>query len=350
MKSILIINLKHYGDVLTTTPLLPVLKAEFPESTIYYLVRSGMEVMVEDHPYVKDVLILNPPQPGLFKRALYHVAFLRKLRQYHFGLVIEFSRGDRGAFLALVSGAPTRVGYHSKGKGFFGRDKIFTNLVETIEEQKHAIDFHLDTLRQIGLKPHEKKMSFYWSNADEETADQILLNSGVEQGEPFVVIHPTSRWMFKAWTSEGYAAVVDHIQGDCGIKVVITSGPDRKELAKIEEIFGIMRYPTINLSGKLTLKQLGRIIQRSVFFFGVDSAPMHISVAVGTPVLVLFGPSGEHMWGPLGDEHQVFALPMPCRPCGRDGCNGSKVSRCLEEIDAESISQIVDKKLKMLIG
>jgi len=350
MKNILIINLKHYGDVLTTTPLLPVLKTRFPESAIYYLVRSGMEVMVEDHPFVKDVIILNPPQEGLLERVLYHLTFLKKLRRYHFELVLEFSRGDRGAFLSLASGAPVRVGYHDKGKGFFGRNQIFTNLVETIEEQKHTIDFHLDALRQIGLKPKEKQMSFYWSDADEAIADQLVRISGVEQDEPFVVIHPTSRWMFKAWTSEGYAAVADHIQGRYGIKVVITSSPDLKELAKIEEIFKLIRYPAINLSGKLTLKQLGRIVQRAILFFGIDSAPMHMSVAVGTPVLALFGPSGEHMWGPLGDENQVFALPMPCRPCGRDGCNGSKVSRCLVEIDPETINRIVDEKLKRLIG
>ena len=95
--------------------------------------------------------------------------------------------------------------------------------------------------------------------------------------------------------------------------------------------------------------ELGRIIQQAALFFGIDSAPMHMSVAVGTPALALFGPSGEHMWGPLGDEHQVFALPMPCRPCGQDGCNGSKVSRCLMEIDPEVICRIVDEKLRVLI-
>jgi heptosyltransferase-3 len=350
MKRILIINLKHFGDVLTTTPLLPVLKTRFPESAIYYLVRSGMEVMVEDHPSVEDVIVLNPPQEGLLERFFYHLSFLKKLRRYRFELVIEFSRGDRGALLSLVCGAPVRVGYHDKGKGFFGRNQIFTDLVETIEEQKHTIDFHLDALRQIGLEPKERQMSFYWSEADEAAADQILLNSGVIGDEPFVVIHPTSRWMFKAWTSEGYATVADHIQDRFGIKVIFTSGPDRKELNKTEEIFKRIRKPAIDLCGKLTLKQLGRIIQRAVLFFGVDSAPMHISVAIGTPVLVLFGPSGEHMWGPLGDEHRVYTLPMPCRPCGQDGCNGSKVSRCLVEMDPEAINRIIDEQLGKLIG
>jgi heptosyltransferase-3 len=54
----------------------------------------------------------------------------------------------------------------------------------------------------------------------------------------------------------------------------------------------------VDLSGQLTLRELAALTARARLFFGVDSAPMHIAAAMGTPVVALFGPSDEHAWGP----------------------------------------------------
>jgi len=70
----------------------------------------------------------------------------------------------------------------------------------------------------------------------------------------------------------------------------------------------------------------------------VDSAPMHIAAAMGTPVVALFGPSGEMQWGPWGVPARVIASNAhPCRPCGLDGCGGSKVSDCLTTLPVERV-------------
>jgi heptosyltransferase-3 len=66
---------------------------------------------------------------------------------------------------------------------------------------------------------------------------------------------------------------------------------------------------------------------------------MHIAAAVGRPVIALFGPSGEFNWGPWGNGHVVIKKDWECRPCGADGCEGSKKSRCLEEISEEEVLQ-----------
>jgi heptosyltransferase-3 len=91
------------------------------------------------------------------------------------------------------------------------------------------------------------------------------------------------------------------------------------------------------LAGKISLKELAALSARSLFFLGVDTAPMHIAAAVGAPVIALFGPSGEFNWGPWGDGHTVIKKDLECRPCGKDGCRGTKRSRCLEEISAEEV-------------
>ena len=160
-----------------------------------------------------------------------------------------------------------------------------------------------------------------------------------------MVVHPTSRWMFKTWRLDGYAEVIDYIQNNLNWAVMVTSGPDKKELDAIREIRKRCQIKPVDLSGQLNLKQLGCLIAGGKFFFGVDSAPMHIAAAVKTPVIALFGPSGDHMWGPWGEGHLVIKKDWPCRPCGEDGCQGSKVSKCLVEITTDEVISGIETQL-----
>jgi heptosyltransferase-3 len=103
------------------------------------------------------------------------------------------------------------------------------------------------------------------------------------------------------------------------------------------------RATPINLVGRLTLKELGALIAQARFFFGVDSAPMHLAAAVGTPAVALFGPSGDFNWGPWGEGHLVIKKDWDCLPCGRDGCEGSKKSRCLAELSAAEVLEKMER-------
>jgi heptosyltransferase-3 len=65
---------------------------------------------------------------------------------------------------------------------------------------------------------------------------------------------------------------------------------------------------------------------------------MHIAAAMGTPTLALFGPSGEHEWGPWQvPQRVVVSRAHPCRPCGLDGCGGGKVSECLTSLRVDDV-------------
>lgn len=134
------------------------------------------------------------------------------------------------------------------------------------------------------------------------------------------------------------------------------------------------------MCGKTTIKQLAAISETSHLFFGVDSAPMHIAAAVGTPVIALFGPSGAFHWGPwdnsqeskvslqpMGSQqseinrlspypkqngvqtfgiHTVIQRDWDCIPCGKDGCEKSKISKCLEDIKPGEVKKILLDRLK----
>jgi heptosyltransferase-3 len=145
-------------------------------------------------------------------------------------------------------------------------------------------------------------------------------------------MHAGSRWLFKCWQAERTAALVEAIVDD-GLAVVMTGAPDARERALNDAILALLppaaRERTVDLTGQLPLSDLGALTSRARAFAGVDSAPMHIAAAVGTPTLAIFGPSSEIAWGPWQAPARVVTSAHPCRPCGLDGCGGGKVSECI---------------------
>jgi len=164
---------------------------------------------------------------------------------------------------------------------------------------------------------------------------EILAGQGL-QSKGFIHIHPTSRWLFKCWAEDKMTALMQALQAQ-GYKLVVSSAPDERELAMLERILHPLSQPVVNLGGKLSLKQLAALTAQARLFIGVDSAPMHIAAAMQTPVLALFGPSGDKEWGPWMVPHRLITSDHPCRPCGQDGCGGGKISECLTTLPVERV-------------
>jgi heptosyltransferase III len=150
----------------------------------------------------------------------------------------------------------------------------------------------------------------------------------------FVHVHPASRWTFKCWPAERNAQLVDRLAGE-GHAVVLTAAPD--EAPFIREIVAKSLAKPIDLSGQLSLKELGALTARARVFVGVDSMPMHLAAAMGTPTVALFGPSNEAEWSPWNVEQRIVTTTHSCRPCGFDGCGSGKVSECLTLLPIDAV-------------
>jgi heptosyltransferase-3 len=193
------------------------------------------------------------------------------------------------------------------------------------------VEVNLDALRRIGVQPEpaERKVEFV-PGLDAEKKVRDLVN------RPFVHVHPASRWHFKCWPAQKNADLIDRLAAD-GHRIVLTAAPDPDEIALIEAILGKTKSRPLNLAGKLSIKELGALVAQATLFVGVDSMPMHLAAAMGTPTVVLFGPSGEAEWGPWNVASRVVRSAHTCRPCGLDGCGGGKVSDCLTVLSVEAV-------------
>jgi heptosyltransferase-3 len=367
--NILAIKLRHIGDVLLAVPAIRALKEGFPGARVSALVNSGTEEMLTLNPLLDEVMCFDrtvkaAPIAGRISAELLLVKELRKRR---FDMTADFTGGDRAALLGLLSGARYRLAYDPNGDGFAGKKRLYTHVAPAPGPGTHTVARDLGLLRAFGIDTPDLTVDLYTSPEDDRRAGQLLDDAGIRPGEPFALVHPCSRWGFKCWSDSGMAAVMDRL-GHRGLRVVVTSGPGASELKKVRSIVGLMKTRPIDLSGALTLKGLASIATRAVLFFGVDTAPMHIAAAVGTPVVAVFGPSGSFDWGPWDNRrateagagrtryrmrngvqtsgaHTVVQKGWGCIPCGRAGCEDGGISRCLEDLEVDVVWDSVSRAL-----
>ena len=345
----LVIKLRHHGDVLLTSPVFSVLKQAAPHVEIDALVYADTAEMLTLHPAIGQVHTIDRKwkQLGALGQLRAEWSLLQTLRQRGYDLVIHLTEHRRGAWLARAVGARWAVAPKVKGRGSFWNNS-FSHFVEAPRNAlRHTVERNLDALRRIGIypSPAERRLSLVAGAAADSRVAGLLAERGLpEQG--FIHVHPASRWHFKCWTIDGMAAVIADLQA-AGWPVLLTAAPDPAELAMVEAIQTRLEKPAVSLAGQLNLKELAAVLSRAKAFLGVDSAPMHMAAAVGTPVVALFGPSGDKEWGPWGVPHQVIASQKhPCRPCGIDGCGGGKVSDCLVSLTPQQVLAAVEALLK----
>jgi heptosyltransferase III len=334
IERILVIKLQHLGDVLLTSPVYSTLKEKFPHLKIDVLLYKGTEMMLSNHPSINQQYIIDRTwkTKGVGKLMTSELALYGELKENKYNLIINYTDRWRAAWLARLLKPQFSVSQrysHRRGKFWC---KSFSHLYSAPKTQRHAIEIHLDALRRLGIYPssHEKKLSFYPGESALIKINMLLSELGLTR-KNFIVIHPTSRWMFKAWNPTGFSQVIKQLNL-AGHKVIIISGPEKSEINYVQQILSIEPVKAANLAGQLTIQELAVLIDQASCFIGLDSVAMHLAAAMGTPCVALFGPTKDLVWGPWMVKHHVLTENYSCRPCDMKGCGEGMLSECLQDI------------------
>ena len=341
----LVVKLRHHGDVLLSSPVFHVLRNRAPHVEVDALVYEDTRDMLAGHPAIAQLHGVDRAwkRQGLVVQARHENALLAQLRGRGYQLVVHLTDHWRGAWLARAlrprwSVAPARA------NRFW--DWSFTHRYKLPRHTpRHAVEANLDALRRLGIYPEEAEKPLVMEpGIDARTRVDALLAAAGLAPRGFIHVHPTSRWLFKAWPESANAQLLARLARD-GHRMVVTAAPDAREKSIVGRILGEAGVPVTDLSGQLSLREMGALAARARLFFGVDSAPMHIAAAMGTPVVALFGPSNEREWGPWRVPNRVVVTDHPCRPCGLDGCGGGKVSECLTRLPVDRVHAAINELL-----
>ena len=352
IKCVLVIKLRHHGDVLLTSPVINQIKQHQPSTEIDALVYEETAGMLRDLPSLNNLYLIKRGKrdQGLRDKYKTESSLVKQLKVRQYDLVIHLTESWRGAILCrLLKPKYSVVAKYPHRKGQQTRlwKSSFTHHYPLPSRIRHTVDKHVDALRHLGMhpeKPSDLKLELAVNNNDREYVDRLIIQNNLQAGD-YILFHPTSRWLFKCWNESYAAQLIDQLI-ELGHPVVITSGPAESERAMVSRILGQCQQSPVDLSGQTTLKQLGGLISSSRLFVGVDSVPMHIAAAFQKPTVVLFGPSGDKEWGPWQTPCRVLVSDAPCRPCGMDGCAGSKRSDCIQSISTQHVLQSIQDLLQ----
>ena len=345
---ILLLKFRNIGDVLLSTPIISNLKSHYPHAQIDFCVNKGTEEMLSFNPNLNKVLTYDREKTKsltVFKRLWKDYCFVSSFKKENYDIVINLTNGDRGNFILWFSKASVRVGHSNIN--WFLKKSITHKLPEQI--LRHTIETNLDPLRALEIPVTNKRVEIFWSDND-----QKIIEKELNKLDYFVHIHPVSRWLFKCVSDQTMAHIIDYCELELGLRVVITADKEDLEIQKVNHILALAESDPINLSGILSLKQVAALNKKAKLFIGIDTAIMHMSAANNVPVFAFFGPSGACHWGPWDNSlmesgytkvngmqvmgmHRVFSESRVCQPCGKDGCNGTKISDCLMNLDLKSI-------------
>jgi predicted lipopolysaccharide heptosyltransferase III len=338
IKKILIIRLAYLGDVVMTLPILQPLSKHFTEAKIFFLTSSSAAELLQGNPYLDKIISYDAfwfYQKRIMPAIKEYYQVVKKIRKEDFDLVIDF-RGDiRNILLiAYLSQAPYRISYEIGGGGNF-----LTSVVPFLEI-KHKVEYHLDTLRFLGINTQEWDWNIYLDPTEIEEMEIAL-----KPGNLIIGIHPGARKPLKCWESEKFALLADRIIEEYSAKVVFFGAPHERNL--IESIKNRMKRPALNIAGKTTLRQLAAAIRCCHLFIGNDSGPIHIAAAMQVPTVAIFGPSKSNETRPYGNIHRVVEIrDMPCRnTCDEDQCHFEHPRECIRLISPQAVFQAVEQQL-----
>ncbi len=310
--NILLLQLKRIGDLILTTPAIAAVRKTFPEAHITLVVAEGSRALLPAIPGIDRTLVAR----GSIGDVLIWAAIGRN----RFDYCLDFSRTDRSAFLTWLSGAGERITYDTVRRETI-RQLAYTTFIPSRVGTLHTVDHHLALLAPLGVHEAAPEVRLVLPAEAEARAAQIIDRENL--GDGFIVLHPGSARAEKFWVAQYWAEVAAAFQPQT--RVVLSAGASPMERLHLAEIKAQLRQPILDLSGKLDLLTLAALLARARLLVTIDSAPLHLASALGTPQVALFGPTNPFHWRPRGTPAAVLragqAQPLqdflPAQAAGR---------------------------------
>lgn len=310
------------------------------------MVRSGCEEVLRGSPDVTHILPVGSPERS--QRTLGREfresgrAFRTVACGSRYDYTFDLSLTDRAKWWTIFSRGRTRIANRHTLRGSRW-ERIFTRLSDFDWGPHHQVLHDFRTVADV-IEPAAEPGPLCFHPQTDGLAVRDQLGAEVISGS-FVVLHPCSRWAFKQWLPERWAAVADAVREQFGMAVVLSSGPAARELAAIHEIRSRARHPHRATEGRLNLHDLGWLLGRARLFLGVDTVAMHLAAAMQTPTVALFGPSSEGSWRPWQCRHELALGDCPCKVRRVFTCDKTRPYPCMERITVDGVLKAVQNVL-----
>jgi len=340
--NILIVKLSAIGDVIHTLPALNAIRKQYPKAHITWLVEEDASSLIEDHNALDRVLISKRKKwakmilSASWRHTLREAhTFIKKLRDTKYDLIFDFHGLLKSGILIWLARGERKIGY-DRGMAHQEYSYLFLNeRIPPADMDNHALMINMMMLKAVGIETDEIIYDVPISTNDYRTVELLLRQNQINLSKPVVAINPVAKWETKLWGNRKFSELADRMVEQFSAQIIFTGSRSDRKI--ITDIISGMKHNAYDFSGQTTLKALAALYKKVDFLVSTDTGPMHLSAAVDTPVVALFGPTAPWRTGPFGSIHKVIRTDLKCSPCFKRTCD---TKECMKKI---SVDQVMDE-------
>jgi heptosyltransferase-1 len=280
----LVLRLGSLGDIVHTFPAVAALREKFPASDIVWLTHPRWNMLVKSSGLASEIRNIEP-------RALRSLrAAIAQIRASSWDAAIDYQGLWKSAALPFFGGVQRRVGFSSSTIREFGVPVLYTDLVTP--KTTHIAEQNGELSVRVGAERAAAPFSLCVPVENESAVRSQLKRCGIDR---YIVLSPGGGWRAKCWPAERFGQLCRDIRESLGLRCVVNYGPGENDLAETVRASSADAEPLL-YDGELG--ELMALLRNAICIVGGDTGPLHLAIALGTPVVALYGPTDPLRNGP----------------------------------------------------
>lgn len=342
---ITLIRLSAIGDVLMLLPAVRLLKKQFPETQIDWLIDRPIASILAQVSEVNVVAIDKPKALGDYWR------LKKQWRKKNTGQLISFQTSFVSNMVMALLSAEHKTGFGSP----YSREghHLFTNTAYDLPENLHQVEIFFALAKKFAGIDKQIQITAEDLKLPVSDVDSNWANDQLQQHAQWIAINPMASTQEKTWPVEHYVELINSLEKRYPDKrVILTGGPGGQEVTFAATIQQQASAPCLNLVGKTTLPQLAAVLKRTTLLISPDTGPLHLANAVATPVIGLYGVTRPEYIGPYNQlDNCINIYPQVAQTFMHKTASQlpwQKKIPSLEAMQLISVQQVMDKVATVL--
>lgn len=317
IKSVLFIRRDNIGDLICTTPAIRALRLKLPEARVGVVVNTYNAEVVRNNPDLDEVFVYekgkHSPGRGRLRVFADNLGLLSRVRasKYDVAIGCGYAFSARLARYAFLTGAKMRIGFAPLGRP--GRGILYNRSVPALSAPVHEVEAMMRLVAPLGVEGPCPPLFMMPDREGVERARGALSKAGLKRGERIVAFHISSRKAVNRWPKERFGELGDMICAEFpDVRILLLWSPGSSDNPlhpgdddKAEWIMSAMMERPIAFRTK-SLSDLSAVLSLASMVVCCDGGAMHMSAALGKPVLTVWGSTDRRRWAPWGVEHAIL--------------------------------------------
>lgn len=340
---ILVRGTNWIGDAVMSIPALGELRRIFPDAKISLHTRSGVDGLFSDAAFIDEIVTFDKNRWAM-KDVYDNTQFLR---EDNFDLAVLLPNSFESALTTFLTRIPRRFGYNKDVRGLLLTDPV---AVPEWKNRRHEVFYYLHLIAEIESRilgretvlQAEPRVTLGISDERKADARRILSGCGIDLQQKIIALGVGStNSTAKRWPVENYAKLSDKIKGQLNSQIVLVgSKADADVASKLKER---VSESIVDLTGKTDIGEAAALLSVVDLLISNDMGLAHIAPAVGTPSVVIFGPTNPATTRPFSPIAEVMRKPVACSPCMLRECPIDH--RCMTWISVDEVYEAVKRNL-----